>query len=67
MIPVKDNKGLFRDEKTNSIINCDDLQYEQYMKLKSAKSKEKMEIESIKNDIDEIKSALKVILEKINN
>ena len=27
MIPVKDNKGLFRDEKTNSIINCDDTDY----------------------------------------
>lgn len=67
MIPVKDNKGLFRDERTNSIINCDNLQYEQYIKMKSAKSKEKLEIESLKNDIEEIKSALKVILEKINN
>ena len=67
MIPVKDNKGLYRDEKTNSIINCDDTQYEQYIKMKQAKSKEKLELESIKSDIDEIKSALKVILEKINN
>ena len=67
MIPVKDNKGLYRDEKTNSIVNCDDVQYEQYMKMRRAKSKEKMELESIKSDIDEIKFALKVILEKINN
>lgn len=67
MIPVKDNKGLFRDEKTNSIINCDNAQYEQYIRIKTAKSKEKIEIESLKNDIEEIKSALKVILEKINN
>ena len=67
MIPVKDNRGLYRDERTNSIINCDELQYEQYVKMKREKSKEKMEIESIKSDIDEIKSALKIILEKINN
>jgi hypothetical protein len=35
--------------------------------MKQAKSKEKLEIESIKSDIDEIKSALKIILEKINS
>lgn len=67
MIPVKENKGLFRDERTNSIINCDDLQYEQYMKMKELKSKEKNELETLKLDIDEIKSVLKIILEKINN
>lgn len=67
MIPVKENKGLFRDEKTNSIINCDDLQYEQYMKLKSIKTKEKTELEELKSDINEIKSVLKILLEKINN
>lgn len=66
MIPVKDNKGLFRDEKTNSIINCDDADYEQYMKLKKQKLNEKNEIETLKNDIEEIKGALKIILEKIN-
>lgn len=67
MIPVKENKGLFRDEKTNSIINCDDLQYEQYMKMKALKTKEKTELEELKSDIDEIKFALKTILERINN
>ena len=67
MIPVKENKGLFRDEKTNSIINCDDLQYEQYMKMKSLKNKEKSELEELKSDINEIKSLLKILLEKINN
>lgn len=66
MIPVKDNRGLFRDEKTNSIINCDDSNYEQYIKLKNQKLNEKNEIESLKNDIEEIKDALKIILEKIN-
>jgi hypothetical protein len=67
MIPVKENKGLFRDEKTNSIINCDDLQYEEYMKIKQLKTKEKSELEELKSDINEIKSVLKILLEKINN
>jgi hypothetical protein len=67
MIPVKENKGLFRDEKTNSIINCDDLQYEQYIKMKEIKRKERNEFEELKSDINEIKSVLKILLEKINN
>ena len=67
MIPVEGTRGLFRDEKTNSIINCDDLEYQQYIKIKQIKGQEKSELESIKSDIDEIKSALKIILEKINN
>lgn len=66
MIPVKENKGLFRDERTNSIINCDDLEYEQYMKIKEIKIKEQSELQELKSDIDEIKSVLKIILEKIN-
>ena len=67
MIPVENNKGLFRDEKTNSIINCNDLEYNQYIKMKESRSKEKIEIESLRSDIEEIKSALKIILSKINN
>jgi hypothetical protein len=66
MIPVKDNRGLFRDEKTNSIINRDETQYEQYLKLKKQKLDEKNEIESLKQDIKDIKSALSIILDKIN-
>lgn len=67
MIPVKDNRGLYRDEKTNSIVNCDDFQYNQYLKMKEEKNKERSEIDSLKTDIEEIKSALKIILERINN
>ena len=67
MIPVKDNRGLYRDEKTNSIVNCDDFQYNQYLKMKEEKNKERIEIDSLKTDIEEIKSALKIILERINN
>lgn len=67
MIPVKDNRGLYRDAKSNAIINCDDTQYQQYMKMKEEKSKERDEIKSLRSDIEEIKSALKIILERINN
>lgn len=67
MIPVKDHRGLYRDESTNAILNCNENEYDQYLKLKQQKLLQQSEIAAIKNDIDEIKDALKLILEKINN
>ena len=67
MIPIKDNGGLFRDEGTNAVLNCNDSEYNEYIKLKNKKLNEKQELDSIKSDIEEIKSALKIIIEKINN
>lgn len=66
MIPVKDNKGLFRDEKTNSIINCDDLQYNQYLKMKELNLKKNNEIDELKMELKEMKKTLKYVLERIN-
>lgn len=64
MIPVEGHKGLFRDEKTNAIINCNDYQYEEYIKTSQKILNEKNEIQSLKNEIDELKS---LISNLINN
>ena len=64
MIPVEGHKGLFRDEQSNAIINCDDYEYEQYRRLQSSALKEKQEIESLKKDVEEIKLLLLKFLEK---
>lgn len=66
MIPIKDNIGFYRDEKTNAVINCNDVQYNEYIKMKNNKSLEKQELSKMKNDIEEIKSALKTLIETIN-
>ena len=52
MIPVKDHKGLFRDENTNAILNCNDYEYEEYLKIKNKLLNEK-------NEIDELKQLMK--------
>lgn len=67
MIPIKDNNGLFRDEKTNAVVNCNDNEYQEYMKLKNQKLSEKTDLDKLKSDIDEIKDAIKIILTKINS
>ncbi len=67
MIPVKDHRGLYRDEKTNAVLNCNDNEYDQYVKIKNQRMTQQMEISELKNEIKEIKDCLKLIVEKINN
>lgn len=62
MIPVEGHKGLYRDENTNAIVNCNDYQYQEYIKLKTESLSEKQEIENLKNELDEIKSLLKQLI-----
>jgi hypothetical protein len=66
MIPVEGNPDLYRDEKTNAILNCNDNKYNEYITMKGKLLNQKHEIEHMKNDIDEIKSLLKVLVNKIN-
>lgn len=66
MIPIKDNVGFYRDEKTNAVLNCNDAQYNEYIKIKNKKSIEEQELSKMRNDIEEIKSALKTLIETIN-
>jgi hypothetical protein len=69
LIPVKDHMGLLRDPETNSIINSNRSQYNNYMRLKEQKEREKKnsvnfekELLEVKNDINEIKDLLRRIL-----
>ena len=62
MIPVEGHKNLFRDEKSGAIVNTDTLGYSQYIKMKNEKQKQREEIDQIKDDINEIKSLLKELI-----
>ena len=64
MIPIRDHKNLFRDEKSGAVINTDTNGYTQYKRAKSFKNDQKEEIERIKKDIEEIKYLLKQIVQK---
>jgi len=55
MIPVEGHRGLYRDQKTNAIVNTNENEYEEYLKLKQSKIAEKTEIDAIKDEISEIK------------
>jgi hypothetical protein len=63
MIPVEGHKGLYRDEKSNAIVNCNDYEYQEYLRAKNSTLDEKGEIENLKTELTEIKSLLAKILE----
>lgn len=62
MIPVKGHPNLYRDEQTGAIVNCDNQSYDHYINTMNNRKLQKIEIEQIKNDINEIKSLLKEII-----
>lgn len=68
---VEGNGDLARDPETNSIINVNSSEYEQYLSRRDIKSKKNQKVQTIEEDlgkmkeeIQEIKSLLKEILNK---
>ena len=64
MIPVKDHKNLYRDEKSGAIINNDSTGFAHYKKMKLLKLTQREDIDNIKEYISEIIDLLKQFLQK---
>lgn len=62
MIPVKGHPNLYRDENSGAILNCDSIAYNQYVNSLNNREAQKNELDKIKEDISEIKSLLKEII-----
>ena len=62
MIPVKGHPNLYRDENSGAILNCDSIAYNQYVNSLNNRETQKNELDKIKEDISEIKSLLKEII-----
>ncbi len=61
MIKVDGHRNLYRDEISGAIINTDSSAYNQYVSSIERSRTQKEEMVRIKNDIDEIKSLLKLL------
>ena len=66
---VEGHSNLLRDPDTDSIVNIDSLGYERYIARREAKNKKnqkvqniEQEVASMKEDINEIKTLLKELL-----
>jgi hypothetical protein len=62
MIRVKGHTNLYRDENSGAIVNCDSVAYNQYLNIVNNRESQKKELDMIKQDIGEIKSLLKELL-----
>ena len=67
MIPVEGHKNLFRDEKTGAIINLDTSGYNNYMSDKRRNSDKQSELDSMKKEIETLKSMLIELSSKITS
>ena len=61
MIRVEGHKHLFRED-SGAIVNNDTTQYNEYIRMRSERKKQREEIEGLKRDISEIKSLLMEIV-----
>lgn len=66
-VPVESYSGFYRDSVSGAILNCNDSEYNNYLKTKELKVREKQEIENLKNDVNEIKDMMKLILSKLDS
>ena len=58
---VEGHKHLFRED-SGAIVNTDTNGYNQYVKLRSERRRQREEIDGLKQDISEIKSLLMEII-----
>ncbi|NBO99034.1 MAG: hypothetical protein EBU90_02730 [Proteobacteria bacterium] len=68
-LKVEGYTHLMRDEKTNSIVNTNMSEYQEYISRRNSKNEENQKVQNIeeelasmKNDIDEIKMLLRSLV-----
>ena len=68
-LKVEGHSGLYRDPRTNSIVNKNPTGYNEYMNQKKLRNSEndkidnmKDDLDNLKNEINEIKSLLKELV-----
>ena len=72
--PVEGKSGLFRDSESTAIINKDKKAYLAYMQRKKDAENKNLELNKMKEDLDnvkselgEIKGLLSTLVQKLNN
>ena len=64
MIKVPGYPGLYRDENTGAIVNCNDSEYKHRLNKINAVDSQREEINRLRNELDEIKSLLHELTKK---
>jgi hypothetical protein len=64
-IKVQNSPHLFRDEKTNAIVNTDMVDYQNYLKVKYSKEQEQKKIKNLEDNLNDLKEDIKDIKQMI--
>lgn len=64
LIPVVDNPDIGRDPVSGAIISTNKVAYVNHMKSKQSKILDRERIESLENDISELKQMIAKLLER---
>ena len=67
MIRVEGHKNLFRDENTNAIISKDEAGYQDYLNTRRINSDKQAELDTMKSEIETLKSMLLDLASKITS
>ena len=67
MIPVEGHKNLYRDEESNAIVSTDDSSYQDYMNTRRINSDKQAELDTMKSEIETLKSMLNELASKITS
>ena len=67
MIRVEGHKNLYRDEKTNAIVNNDIIAYENYMSMRRKNTDKQAELDDMKKEIETLKLMLNELASKITS
>ena len=63
LVKIKDHDGFYKDTSSGAIVNKDNSGYQQYIENRERLLSDKERLDSIENDINDIKSLLLKVLE----
>ena len=63
IVKIKDEEELVRDQNSNAVLNSSLSSLEQYRARRNRERQKDEELQSLKNDINEIKQLLKKLIE----
>jgi len=65
-VKVKDNENLVRDTRTKAVINADLSSLAQYKQRRNALLKKDNEMETLKNEVSQLKAIVQELLSEKN-
>ena len=64
LIPVEGHNALGRDPASNAILNTDTTQYDAYIKARDNAKKKDLTLQSLQDEVAELKALVKDLIKK---